>query len=340
MRVLRVYPTANDARHRRRDHALRALGVEVGIVAPDRYGADLAPTPIEPELPHWRSRLANRNSIPLHLWDPLALRRAVRAFRPDVLDVHEEPSFPAAAEAALTAGRVPVVMHADQNLPRRYPLPIRLLRGWVFGRVRAMYPSSSGAAEVLRSWGYTGAIEVIPYGVEEEFFSARPAGDRVGFVGRLVPEKGVRDLLGFGSRLLCVGAGPLEQEVRSAGAEVAVARTIEELVRQLERMGVLVVPSLTTQRWKEQFGRVAAEAMAAGVPVVAYDSGALPEVVGDAGLIVPEGDREALVRSVEAAASDGDRLRELGRARAWQNYRWEAVARRMLDLYQAVVSAQ
>jgi hypothetical protein len=99
VRVLRIYPMANDARFRRRDLALRRLGVEVGLVVPDAYGADSSASPVEPELPHWRSRLINRSSIPLHLWDQRLLRRAVREFEPDVVDVHEDPYFPAAAGA-------------------------------------------------------------------------------------------------------------------------------------------------------------------------------------------------------------------------------------------------
>src|SRR5439155_21630732 len=119
MRVLRIYPTANDPRHRRRDHALRELGVEVALVAPTGYGSDLATTPIEPELRCWRSRLVNSRSIPLHLWDPSVLRHAVRDFEPDVVDVHEEPYFPAGAQALLAAGRRPVVMQANQNIAKR-----------------------------------------------------------------------------------------------------------------------------------------------------------------------------------------------------------------------------
>jgi len=303
-------------------------------VAPHRYGADLAPTPIEPEIPHWRSRLANANSIPLHAWDPIALRRAVRDFRPDIVDIHEEPSFPAAAEAVLAAGGLPVVMNANQNLPKRYPMPIRLLRGWVFKRVQAMYPSSTETADVLRSWGYRGRVEVIPFGVEEEFFAARRDGDRVGFVGRLVPEKGVLDVLSFGERLLCVGAGPLEPKVRASGAEIVVARTVADLIGQLERMAVLVVPSRTTRGWKEQFGRVAVEAMAAGVPVVVSDSGALPEVVGDAGIVVPEGDRAALTTAVDRATAEAGRLGCLGRERAREKYRWPVVAQQMIRMYE------
>jgi glycosyltransferase involved in cell wall biosynthesis len=330
---------ANDARMRRRDLALAELGVETAIVAPYAYGPDWAPTPIEPELRHWRSRLLNRNSIPLHLWDPRVLRRAVREFDPDLVDVHEECYFPAGAQAARAAGDRPVTMFAAQNISKRYPALIRRLRGRVFRRVRAFYPCSNAAARVLKTWGYAGRIEVIPYGVEDELFDVRPAGDRVGFVGSLVPQKGIADLLSFGPRLLCVGSGPLAVDVEAVGGEVVVARSAVDLAEQLARMAVLVMPSRTLPHLKEQFGRAAAEAMAAGVPVVAYDSGALPEVIGDAGVLVAEGDRDGLVRAVESLLDRPDGLGERGRARAWERYRWRTVAEQMAGMYREAIAA-
>jgi glycosyltransferase involved in cell wall biosynthesis len=340
MRVLRVAPTANDPRHRRRDFALTELGVETAIVAPYAYGADWTPTPIEPELRHWRSRMLNGNSIPLHLWDPRVLRRAVREFEPDLVDVHEECYFPAGAQAVLAAQGRPVTMFAAQNIAKRYPAPIRWMQRWVLGRLAAAYPCSRGAASVLGDWGYRGRLEIVPYGVEDELFAVRPRGEHVGFVGRLTEEKGVRDLLGFGRRLLCIGRGPLEDEVRSAGGLIEEARTLEELARAFERMAVLAVPSRTTPGWKEQFGRVAAEAMAAGLPVVAYDSGALGEVIGDAGVLVTEGDRVGLVRTIESLLDAADGLGERGRARAWERYRWRTVAGQMVAMYQEAVGSQ
>jgi glycosyltransferase involved in cell wall biosynthesis len=339
MRVLRIYPTANDLRHRRRDLELQQLGVDVAIVAPTAYGPDWAPTPIEPDLRHWRSGLALRNSIPFHLWNPLALRHAVRRFAPDLVDVHEEPYFPAGLQGAAAAGGRPLVMQTCQNIPKRLPVPVRAARRWVFGRVGGFYPCSAAAANVLRSWGYRGRARVIPYGVEDELFDVRPSGDRIGFVGSLVPQKGIADLLQFGRRLLCVGAGPLAGDVRAAGGEVTTARSADELAEQLERMAVLVMPSRTVANWKEQFGRAAAEGMAAGVPVVAYDSGALPEVIGDAGVLVREGDRDGLARSVESVLAAPDGLGERGRTRASERYRWRVVAREMLALYQEVAAA-
>lgn len=339
MRVLRIYPTANDRRHRQRDLALRELGVEVALVAPFSYGPDWAPAPIEPELPHWRSGLLNKNSIPLHLWDPRALRRAVRQFRPDLVDIHEECYFPGGAQAVRAAGRLPVTMFAAQNIPKRYPAPITLMRRWVLGRVAAAYPCSSEAAAVLRSWGFGGRIRVVPYGADDVLFTVRPTGDRVGFVGRLTPEKGVRDLLGFGPQLLCVGDGPLSAQVLAAGGEVVRAGTPAELAAAFARMAVLAIPSRTTSGWKEQFGRVAAEAMAAGVPVVAYDSGALAEVIGEAGVLVPEGDRAGLVAAVERVLAEPDGLGERGRARAEERFRWSAVAAEMVEVYREALAA-
>jgi starch synthase len=78
--------------------------------------------------------------------------------------------------------------------------------------------------------------------------------------------------------------------------------------------------------------------MAAGIPVVAYASGSLPEVIGDAGVLAPEGDREALERAVEDLLESPDGLGERGRARARAQFRWRTVAERMHGLYEQVLA--
>ena len=67
---------------------------------------------------------------------------------------------------------------------------------------------------------------------------------------------------------------------------------------------MLVLPSLTRPNWKEQFGRVLIEAMACGVPVIGSDSGEIPNVIGDAGLIFPEGNIPALRDSIAGLLVD------------------------------------
>ena len=101
-------------------------------------------------------------------------------------------------------------------------------------------------------------------------------------------------------------------------------------------LDVLAVPSLPTPGWLEQFGRVVVEAMACGVPVVASDTGALPDVVGDAGLLVPPGDPEALATALKSVLEDDTTRGELSRrgVEQAQQASWSEVAGSYLGLYE------
>lgn len=72
-------------------------------------------------------------------------------------------------------------------------------------------------------------------------------------------------------------------------------------------LDLLVLPSLTTPQWMEQFGHVLAEAMACGVPLIGSSSGAIPEVIADCGVVVEEGSPRALAHAIQALAADPDR---------------------------------
>ena len=112
--------------------------------------------------------------------------------------------------------------------------------------------------------------------------------------------------------------------------------TPQEIVDLYAEASVAVVPSIY-----EGFGLPAGEAMASGVPVVSTDGGALPEVVGDAGKIVPVRDSDALSRAiVDLLKSPDDRktLGEAGRARIVESFSWEVAARDMVSLYRNVMA--
>ena len=111
-----------------------------------------------------------------------------------------------------------------------------------------------------------------------------------------------------------------------------------DVIEFYQGLNVLAVPSIPRAGWTEQFGRVAIEAMACGVPVVTSDAGALPEVVAGAGILVPQGDPAALAPAlVEAATTRAHELRERGLARAAE-CTWDAVAHDYLDLYDSVLA--
>jgi glycosyltransferase involved in cell wall biosynthesis len=110
----------------------------------------------------------------------------------------------------------------------------------------------------------------------------------------------------------------------------------ETLVEHYAQATLAVVPSLY-----EGFGLPAGEAMACGLPVIATDAGALPEIVGSAGITVPAGDADALAGAIEALLRDPARREALGRAarqRILDTFSWEVCARDMLAYYHRVLA--
>jgi glycosyltransferase involved in cell wall biosynthesis len=174
----------------------------------------------------------------------------------------------------------------------------------------------------------------------------------VGYAGRLVPEKGVDLLLQAaaqtpGVRVRIVGAGPERRgladlieklDLRSrASLEPMLPST--QMPALLAELDALVLPSRTRPNWMEQFGRVLIEAMACGVPVIGSDSGELPNVIGDAGLVFPEADVAALAAHLRRLRDDpalrAD-LAERGRARVLSRYTQQTIAEQTFAVYRAL----
>jgi glycosyltransferase involved in cell wall biosynthesis len=114
--------------------------------------------------------------------------------------------------------------------------------------------------------------------------------------------------------------------------------TREELAQHYAAARIAVVPSLY-----EGFGLPAAEAMACGTPVIATTGGALPEVVGDAGMLVPPADADALAAAIKQLLNDQraqQRMSEAGKKRVKQQFNWEQAAGRTLDVYREVLATR
>ncbi|GAA5525380.1 phosphatidyl-myo-inositol mannosyltransferase [Microbulbifer aestuariivivens] len=109
----------------------------------------------------------------------------------------------------------------------------------------------------------------------------------------------------------------------------------EEMVNYYAEAAVVACPSLY-----EGFGLPAGEAMACGVPVVSSDGGALPEVVGDAGIIVPAGDSQALAGALQTLLENPQLRASLGeraRARILQHFSWKLAADRLVRYYRELL---
>ncbi|UNK70140.1 glycosyltransferase [Microbacterium sp. H1-D42] len=354
---MRISHSATVGPWRARERTLVLRGENIRLVTARHWHAGGVPVSIDADAEPWVLPARTFGHHPaLFLYSPATLWRALGGDF-DVIDIHEEPFALATAEILLIRWlrrqRAPYVLYSAQNISKRYPLPFRWLERAALRGASGISVCNAEAGVISVTKGFPGEPRLIPLGVDVEPLSAaghRPAhGERdvavVGFVGRLVEEKGVQVLLDAVAaqptlRARIAGSGPLSTEINARATELGIADRVEFVgAIAPDRMGefyasldVLAVPSVPTASWTEQFGRVAVEAMAVGVPVVASDAGALPDVVGGAGLVVPHGDASALGEAlVRAAGPDRVALQAAGFARAAE-CSWEAVA----DQYQAL----
>jgi glycosyltransferase involved in cell wall biosynthesis len=219
------------------------------------------------------------------------------------------------------------------------------------------------AAEALRLEGaQADRVRVSPPGVDVERFAAGtapPAGHDshlVLSIGRLVWEKGHQDVLralallgrrGLSDvRAVIVGAGPEERRLRAVARDLGVANRVElrgfvsheRVPHLLAQASCLVLASLPTPHWEEQFGMVLTEAIAARLPVVAAASGAIPEVLAGYGTLVPSGDWIGLADALAAGPLSGvPGARAHSDAAQTERYSAAAAATRLREAYRELL---
>ena len=201
-------------------------------------------------------------------------------------------------------------------------------------------------------------VEVAPPGIDVERFRGAageperaPRGHLVVSAGRLVWEKGHYDvlravaLLEERPRVLIVGEGPERERLERYAAELGLAALVEirpasyaEMPEVFAAASAVVLASLPIRFWEEQFGMVLAEAMAAGAPIVASSSGAIPEVLGPDAVLFAPGDWVGLSRLLR----DGPLSRPGGGRVAYdaalvERYSNRAAAERLAAAYERVL---
>lgn len=301
----------------------------------------------------------------LYFYDPMALRRLVTRFRPDIIHFEPEPySLGAYQMARLAQGyKAKLVVTAYQNIDKHFPWPLRMTERYTLQVADKVIGGTEETSEVWRKRSGGKDVVTIPMGYDPDLFCPRDAkwlrgqlrlrGFVIGYLGRLVEEKGLGTLLDAVGRLkgeftlLIGGRGPYRSRILGKADALGGQRELRlidpshhEVPQYLNCMDALVVPSRSTPHWKEQFGRVLVEAMACGVPVIGSTCGSIPWVVGDAGLLFPERDSHALADRLARLMRDGE-LREELRARGLQRARtvftWASVAAQMRQVYAEVL---
>lgn len=201
-------------------------------------------------------------------------------------------------------------------------------------------------------------ITVISLGVDIHTFKPSELSNEkitLLFVGRLVEEKGILDLyqsfkqivkLDTTVRLRIIGRGPLEDTLKKSILKDGLTNTVtieqksyEEMPLVYQEADIFCVPSKKSGTWEEQYGMVFIEAMASGLPIVSYETGAIPEVVGDCGLYAKTDTIESLssliIQTIKARELRV-KLGTMGRARAENMYDSQKTAASILKFYKSL----
>jgi glycosyltransferase involved in cell wall biosynthesis len=268
------------------------------------------------------------------------LARQLGEIGPDAIWVQEEPIDPFLLEMLAlyrVRSRPRIVAAVCENI---FPAPgsrlERLARRALWPRLDRLIAVATPSVDGIRAAGMPRSVpaDTLVAGGLEPPEKAKPlllpfdeGTFVVGFAGRIVEEKGWRVLvdavksLPDDFRLAVAGDGSDAAELESAlTGRVHVAGLLpkDELWSFYAALDCLSVPSLSRPRWKEQLGQTVLDGLAMGVPVVASASGGLPDAVGAAGLLVPEGDAGALAGALRRLRDDPElraRLGESGRER-------------------------
>lgn len=225
-------------------------------------------------------------------------------------------------------------------------------------------------------------ITVIPYGVDREKFKVKSSRLRsrdstsaysaafcsgcfggqakltkLLFVGRLVKEKGIYDLLRafvqlikekYKVHLTIIGRGPEKENITNLINQINFARLIEvkevsydEMPFEYQKADIFILPSKKTSHWEEYYGMALTEAMASGLAIVTTDCGAIPEASGRKALISPQGDTERLFKNILALITSPS-LRKKYQREAWRwargHFDAEKQANKIGKLYERILT--
>ncbi len=365
MRVLMVSKACIVGIYQRKLTTIAQRGVDLMVLVPPSWKDERG----EQKLERVYTEGYDLKAIPIrfngnfHLHHYPTIGQHIRDFKPDIVHIDEEPYNVATWQALYHAKRANAksLFFSWQNINRQYIPPFNWGEQWVFNNVDYAMVGTFSAEQVMQEKGYTGNIAIIPqFGTDKELF--KPALSRpdrpftIGFIGRIVPEKGIDILLhAVGNltgdwRLRFVGGGSSVDAMKALAQKLNIADKVDfvgqlpstELPAEYHKIDVLILPSLTRPNWKEQFGRVLVEAMASGVPIIGSDSGAIPDVIDKAGLAVPEANVDEL-RSAIQSLIDHPALRQdlaqRGRERFLNEFTHESIADATVNVYQTMLDS-
>lgn len=288
----------------------------------------------------------------------------LRDFKPDILAVEWDADTLIAVQMAMLRNlwtpKTKLILHSWQNIARFLKILPRQVLNFTLKQADCIFCTNQDGPGVLRQWGYQGKIIQQPWvGVDTTIFHWRPPvlreklaldGFLIGYIGRLTSEKGIDGLIRAITQLpreiqcVLIGEGNAKTELKVLAQSLGIEKRVhflgsvanEALADYYAMFDVFALPSLTTEVWKEQYGRVLLEAMACEIPIIGSDSGAIPEVIGKAGLIFPEKDYEAIAKCILTLYEDRNlcqTLAQQGQIQVQERFSQAQIAAHILEIY-------
>ncbi|PIP91666.1 MAG: glycosyl transferase family 1 [Bdellovibrionales bacterium CG12_big_fil_rev_8_21_14_0_65_38_15] len=289
----------------------------------------------------------------------------------DLIHIWEEPYVLAGFQIARAAkiANIPYFFRSAQSLNKKYPFPFSFFEKFVLRNARGWNAGASLVYQNLLARGYPQKNSVIiNLGVKGDlFYPARDTiekdiikeelnlkGPVLCFIGRLVYDKGLDVLMSALEdvkshwNLIALGSGPYKEKIEKWAHENNFQDRVkvmlvkhDEVPRILRGCDILVAPSQTMPNWKEQFGRMLAEAFASKVTVIGSDSGEIPFVIAENGLVVGEKDIKGWTTNIELLLTNEqlrNQLAEKGRAKFLEELEVSAIAKKYIQFYHHLTS--
>lgn len=297
------------------------------------------------------------------------LFRELNNLRPDIIHLEEDPRTLVAFQTILIKKlfhpKSKIIILTQQNIYNEeiYP-PFSFFRKFNLKNVDLILCGNKDGQKIIREEFNKSSVVLTQLGINLKRYKKinttnlkkklKLKGFVIGFVGRLVEEKGLSTLIEAVSKIrenfsiLFVGEGNFRKDLVKQAENLKIKNKLfftgavkhHEVPYYLNCMDVLVLSSITTKRCKEQFGHVLIEAMACSVPVIGSNSGEIPNVIANAGLIFKEKNVEDLKNKLEMLIKNNKLRKELikkGKERVLEYYTNKKIALKTYKLYKYLI---
>lgn len=380
MRILVVSHTYITPINRKKWQTLALLfpNVDITVVFPDKWSSILFNHKVESNLSFFDSKnckfvalkaFKTGNEV-LYWYSPLKLFNLIKQFRPEIIHVEQGDNafsyFQCIFFSKLLRLKSKILFFTWVNWREKISLKYKIFWRWIenfnLKNSNGAITGNVDAAAILKSKGFSNKICVLPQlGVDTSIFAPAERQNlnikKIGFVGRLVEEKGIFDLLqafsGLVQRhpdwnLVFIGSGRCETQLKDQIKKmnlsdcVCIENTVphDQVANFIKDLEILVLPSFDTIGWREQFGHVLIEAMACGISVIGSDAGEIPNVISDVGLIFEQKSIKSLQVALNKLMSDKALRLILGRRgyeKVVNEYSHQAIAKKTYDFWKNIM---